>query len=401
MHMHPSVIHFGVMSLTLAFGAFQGIVVLALLLFARKNRLPNLLLAGLLGVTVLRILPFIVGYAGFYDQYPWLSFAPYNIGLAFGPFVYLYVATLARGGLPRCWWLNFFPAVLEFSYYCILFAQSVSFKDYWDDAVQRSWASHLEQTLTLLSAAVYLLLSTRRYRIYQQWLANNVSFREEFRILWVRNFLVAFALILLTWLGFAGYDRAVRPLSYYEEFPLYIAFTLFIYYLGLEGWRHSGDSFPHENSSTTGDDPGEQEASTPPDLPSMQATFADLPAPATAPDWQQMGQRWLDQVKHRELWRNPNLTLATLARELGTNTSYLSKAFNEGIEQNFNECINRLRVEAIEAILRQDGETRDLLTIALDAGFRSKASFNRAFKAYTGHTPTEYRGTPAGSRLKS
>jgi AraC-like DNA-binding protein len=126
-----------------------------------------------------------------------------------------------------------------------------------------------------------------------------------------------------------------------------------------------------------------------------------MPPVAISPDWQQMGQRWLDQVKHRELWRDPDLTLANLARALGTNTSYLSKAFNEGIEQNFNECINRLRVQAVEAVLQRGGETRDLLSIALEAGFRSKTSFNRAFKAYTGHTPTEYRSTPPESRLKS
>jgi|SRR5580658_1253316 AraC-like DNA-binding protein len=399
--MHAFLIHFGSMSLTLLFGAVQGIVVLSLLLFARRNRIPNLLLAGLLGVTVLRILPFIAGYAGLYDQYPWLSFAPYNIGLAFGPLVYLYVATLTRDSLPRYWWVNLSPAVLEFSYYCVLFVQPVSFKNYWDGAVQRSWASHLEQTLTLLSAAVYLVLSGRRYRAYQQWLANNVSFREEFRILWVRNFLVAFSLLLLIWFGFAGYDRAVRPLNYFEEFPLYIAFTLFVYYLGLEGWRHSGDSFPHESSRAADHEDDERAVSATPEIPSGEFSSPDKLPSATSPNWQDMGRRWLDQMKQRELWRDPDLTLASLARELGTNTSYLSKALNEGIGQNFNECINRLRVQAIEATLQQGGERRDLLSIALETGFRSKASFNRAFKAYTGQTPTEYRSVPAELRLKS
>lgn len=32
-----------------------------------------------------------------------------------------------------------------------------------------------------------------------------------------------------------------------------------------------------------------------------------------------------------------------------------------------------------------------MLTIALDAGFQSIGPFNRAFKADTGMTPTEYR----------
>jgi AraC-like DNA-binding protein len=37
------------------------------------------------------------------------------------------------------------------------------------------------------------------------------------------------------------------------------------------------------------------------------------------------------------------------------------------------------------------GRTDDLLTLALDAGFKSKASFNRAFRAILGVSPSTYR----------
>ena len=37
-----------------------------------------------------------------------------------------------------------------------------------------------------------------------------------------------------------------------------------------------------------------------------------------------------------------------------------------------------------------------ILTIALDAGFASLGPFNRAFKAETGLTPTEYRRAESG-----
>ena len=39
------------------------------------------------------------------------------------------------------------------------------------------------------------------------------------------------------------------------------------------------------------------------------------------------------------------------------------------------------------------GARADLLTMALDAGFSSKASFNRAFQARYGMTPSAYRRT--------
>ena len=391
-------IHFAAMSLVLTVGAFQGVVVLLLLLRARTNRTANHLLAGLLAVAVLRIVPFILGYAGFYDAYPWLSFAPYNAGLAFGPLVYLYVAKLTQVEFDRRWRLHLLPAALELGYYCVIFSQSVSFKNDWDLRVQEPWFAPTEQLLTLISASVYALLAVHRYLQCQRWLANNVSFRDEFRLTWIRNFLVAFGAMLGLWIGFAMYDRLVHRLNYFSEFPLYVAFTLFVYYLGLEGWRHAGDRYPlAEESAVDVEDPALRLA--------FAAKLLDRPpAPnpaVTQTDWRAQGQDWLSVVCQRELWRDPDLSSVSLARELGTNTAYLSRALNEGLGQGFNECINRLRVDAVKLALTSESEGRALLTIALETGFRSKASFNRAFKAYTEQTPTEYRNmaVPPSSQI--
>ena len=72
----------------------------ALLWWSEKNRLANRFLALLLVVIVARLGPYIIGYAGYYDAYPWLSFAPYNFSLAFGPLLFLYVWCLTRP-MPR------------------------------------------------------------------------------------------------------------------------------------------------------------------------------------------------------------------------------------------------------------------------------------------------------------
>ena len=113
------------------------------------------------------------------------------------------------------------------------------------------------------------------------------------------------------------------------------------------------------------------------------------------------GAEWRQTVLERSLWSDPEITLATLSRQLGTNTSHLSRALNEGLGQNFNEFINRLRVEAVSRQLAEPTEARDLLDLAFAAGFSSKASFNRCFKLYTGLTPTEFRRNPPAARLKS
>jgi AraC-like DNA-binding protein len=47
------------------------------------------------------------------------------------------------------------------------------------------------------------------------------------------------------------------------------------------------------------------------------------------------------------------------------------------------------------------GEAGDLLAIAHDEGFGSKASFNRAFRARYGITPSEYRRHQVGSKAST
>ena len=58
----------------------------------------------------------------------------------------------------------------------------------------------------------------------------------------------------------------------------------------------------------------------------------------------------------------------------------------------FNAFLNRYRIDEAKAAL-SDPSQRDVpvLTIAMDAGFQSIGPFNRAFKADTGMTPTEFR----------
>jgi AraC-like DNA-binding protein len=75
----------------------------------------------------------------------------------------------------------------------------------------------------------------------------------------------------------------------------------------------------------------------------------------------------------------------------GTSPLAISRLVNEGLGQTFNETINRMRVAAVQERLRDPAESRDLLTIGLDSGFSSKASFNRSFKRYAAETPSAYR----------
>lgn len=78
-------ISFGRYSTILLLGAIHGLVVAALLLRTKKNRAANTCLTALVVSLVLMVTRYILGCAGFYDVYPWLSFTPVYVTLGFGP----------------------------------------------------------------------------------------------------------------------------------------------------------------------------------------------------------------------------------------------------------------------------------------------------------------------------
>ena len=85
-----------------------------------------------------------------------------------------------------------------------------------------------------------------------------------------------------------------------------------------------------------------------------------------------------------------DLTLPKLAATLGIKTYQLSHFINNYIEMSFADFINTYRVEdAKKKILTSQDVT--ILNIAYESGFNSKASFNRAFKKFTGLTPSDFR----------
>ncbi|RZJ11774.1 MAG: AraC family transcriptional regulator [Rubrivivax sp.] len=87
------------------------------------------------------------------------------------------------------------------------------------------------------------------------------------------------------------------------------------------------------------------------------------------------------------------LTLAGLAEQIGTPEYRLRRVINQGLgHRNFNAFINGLRLaEARRRLADPSERALPVLTIALDVGFGSIGPFNRAFKAETGLTPTEFR----------
>jgi len=99
-------------------------------------------------------------------------------------------------------------------------------------------------------------------------------------------------------------------------------------------------------------------------------------------------ERVMDDEK---FYRTEKLTLSMLAAEIGLpeykTRALINQTFNY---RNFNDYVNQLRVEEASDRLIAEPET-PIQNIALDIGYRTLSSFNRAFKEITDQTPTEFR----------
>lgn len=96
-------------------------------------------------------------------------------------------------------------------------------------------------------------------------------------------------------------------------------------------------------------------------------------------------------MNEEKLFLRSDLTLTDLAKNLETNTSYLSRVINDEYAMNFSNFMNKYRIEEAQRLI--DNHKQDVLTfegIAKSCGFLSRSSFNQAFKKFTGMTPTEY-----------
>lgn len=93
------------------------------------------------------------------------------------------------------------------------------------------------------------------------------------------------------------------------------------------------------------------------------------------------------------IYRHDNVTIGTLATRLGIPEYRLRRLINQRLGyRNFNVFLNEHRIAEAKAALADPSQAEvPVITIAMDAGFQSLGPFNRAFKATTGVTPTEYR----------
>jgi AraC-like DNA-binding protein len=210
---------------------------------------------------------------------------------------------------------------------------------------------------------------------------------------WVRNFLIAFFTYFLLSLIFQLIPLFGIDVDYVDSWWYYFLFALLFYYIAIHGYSHSIEArtfFVLELLTYKKQYLLSGPATT------QEVHFEDISFEEVLPQ-QDLGdlEAWkakvLNEVVTNKAYANPELTLTDLARQLDTNSSYLSKVINTGFGQNFNDFINYYRVEEVKQQLQSERAGQvTIMSIAYDAGFNSKATFNRAFKKFTGKNPKDF-----------
>lgn len=91
----------------------------------------------------------------------------------------------------------------------------------------------------------------------------------------------------------------------------------------------------------------------------------------------------------KELFRNPNLKVGDLAREIKIPSHQLSRILNDSLQKNFTLFVNEYRVNAACKMLSYQTNLT-IEAIGDEVGFNSKSTFFVAFKKIKGLTPSAY-----------
>ena len=95
-------------------------------------------------------------------------------------------------------------------------------------------------------------------------------------------------------------------------------------------------------------------------------------------------------MEQKELYKNSNVKLLDIAKELHVTPHKLSQFLNDNIGKSFAAFLNTYRIEEAKNILKENNSLT-FEVIGFEAGFSSKSNFYATFKKQVGLTPAQYQ----------
>lgn len=100
----------------------------------------------------------------------------------------------------------------------------------------------------------------------------------------------------------------------------------------------------------------------------------------------------LEEFEATTKFANSNMNLSLLAKQMKTNSKYISEIIHTHKQKNFNTYINELRVNYIIHLMKTDKAYLNYKVsyLAETCGFSSHSAFTVVFKSITGFTPKQF-----------
>ena len=229
----------------------------------------------------------------------------------------------------------------------------------------------LPMLVMIVSSAISLTATVKTIRKHKNAIKDTFSYTENINMNWVQSIVYQFIglfLLIVVVFGLLSFRQLNIAIT---DYILYTGLVLIIFFIGYHGYKQRKVHYPD-----TGTQVPEPKTEIKSDLDQADKLMHSL----------------LTVMDARKPFLDPGLTIYTLAQMMEIPAHQLSRLLNIHMNQSFFEFINRYRVNEFKSILnKKEFRHYSILAIALEAGFNSKASFNRIFKQITNSTPSEYR----------
>lgn len=365
--------------LPLLFGFVHGFIFAIMLIYRgyREERISDRILAGLIGTGCLLLLPTILGLLDIHILWNEWLFLPLDPGLLIGPLIYFYVLAQTNRTFQykRSDLIHFLPFLVYVVYHLAVFAQGSDFIFRWMDAYDLPYIDPIYKLITLGTMSAYLLAAIRTYYTYRRWVETEYASPEKLRFTWISRLLIAVCIAIVATCVFRLTEALSMDLDLAQSWWISIIVTLCIYYISIAGLF--SDRPPIYTEYNT-----KRRSTSTPDSVLPQYTEPELEA------WLLSLTMLMDS---RQVYLNPEISLGSVAKDLGLSRKNVSAAINAKYGTNFRRFVNEYRVNAFKkAVNEGKAEEMTLYGLALDCGFNSKATFNRVFKQIAGMAPNEY-----------
>jgi AraC-like DNA-binding protein len=388
--------------LIILLGAVQGLFLTVALAARRRNRTANRVLAAAMLAFSIGMATSVYHASGLEERYPHFFGLAYPMPFLYGPLIYLYAVAAADQGhrLTRRDALHFVPFLATVVMGLPVYLMSGPDKIAWYHRLLAGDAPtwiQIADPLKYVSGIAYVVATIVFLRRHRERVKNSYSSTERVNLrwlLWLGGAATAIWMLAIG-VGVAESTQMVRAAGGDDLVALAIA--IFVYGIGYMGLRQS-EVFRYETAEYP------IPAATTADAAPLTGVVTDVPAEPEPVQYERSGlsdaearrlkNRLLALMDGERPWKDSELTLADLAEQLDTTPHKLSEVLNTEIGETFYDFVNGYRVREVQRRIAA-GEARALkiLSLALDAGFASKSTFNQVFKKHTSQTPSDFRQT--------